>query len=271
MNVNTVTILATLIDRLDRAANAGTEMIPWACPVPSFGDLWRSRVATLGLNPSNREFADEAGNELQGGSRRFPTLKSLGLGSWSEVDTRHLRLILDSCREYFARNPYNRWFKRLDQVVAGTNTSYYDVTNRACHLDLIPYATECKWTKLTKRQRSSLLAIAGDTLGLLLRDAPVETLILNGKGVVEEFQEIAAIRLERYRMADWSLPRRTGANVSGFAYRGVVDALSGIRLGHNLLILGFNHNLQSSFGVTVNVICSIRAWITGAVRESLRR
>jgi len=188
MNVNTVTILATLIDRLDRAANAGTEMIPWACPVPSFGDLWRSRVATLGLNPSNREFADEAGNELQGGSRRFPTLKSLGLGSWSEVDTRHLRLILDSCREYFARNPYNRWFKRLDQVVAGTNTSYYDVTNRACHLDLIPYATECKWTKLTKRQRSSLLAIAGDTLGLLLRDAPVETLILNGKGVVEEFQ-----------------------------------------------------------------------------------
>lgn|ERR1700688_2215103 len=92
MNVNIVTILTTLSDRRDRAANAGTKMIPWACPIPSFGDLWRSRVATLGFNPSNREFVDEAGNELQGGSRRFPTLKSLSLGSWSEVSLIALKL-----------------------------------------------------------------------------------------------------------------------------------------------------------------------------------
>src|SRR5688572_16748597 len=120
------TTLTTLINRLDSNAVLGTGVIQWGCPVPSFGDLSTSRVATLGLNPSNREFVDESGNELVGTSRRFHTLKSLGLRSWSDVDSRHLRLMLESCYSYFLGNPYDRWFKILDQVVAGTNASYYD-------------------------------------------------------------------------------------------------------------------------------------------------
>ena len=45
------------------------------------------------------------------------------------------------------------------------------------------------------------------------------------------------------------------------AYRGVVTALSGFPLGHKLLVLGYNHNLQSSFGVTNEVVDGIRRWI----------
>ena len=56
-----------------------TDMIPWSCPVPAFGDLLNSFVATLGLNPSNREFVDEEGNELEGAARRLHTLRSLSL------------------------------------------------------------------------------------------------------------------------------------------------------------------------------------------------
>jgi hypothetical protein len=133
--------LTTLIDRLDSSAVSATKVIRWGCPVPSFGDLSTARVATLGLNPSNREFVDGLGNELQGALRRFHTLRSLGLKSWSDVDARHLRLILESCRTYFLVNPYDRWFKRLDQIVSGTNVSYYSTSSGACHLDLIPYAT----------------------------------------------------------------------------------------------------------------------------------
>src|SRR5438046_4260928 len=107
--------LTTLIDRLDSSALWTTNVIRWSCPVPSFGDLSNSRVATLGLNPSNREFVDEFGEELQGTFRRFHTLRSLGITSWSEVDARHLRLILESCRTYFFANPYDTCVKRLDQ------------------------------------------------------------------------------------------------------------------------------------------------------------
>jgi hypothetical protein len=259
--------LTTLINRLDSPAVAGTDVIRWGCPVPSFGDLSTSRVATLGINPSNREFVDELGDELQGTSRRFHTLKSLGITSWSDVDARHLRLILESCRSYFLGNPYDTWFKRLDQVVSGAKASFYDASCAACHLDLIPYATSRKWTELTTRQRSSLLAAAADTLGLLLRDSPVQILILNGKSVVQQFQDIAGARLEPQRMAGWSLPRHPKPDVSGFAYAGTVREVSGVRLNREVLVLGYNHNLQSSFGVTKDVICAIRDWISGAANE----
>src|SRR5258708_6676387 len=176
--------LTALINRLDSPAASATDVIKWGSPVPSFGDLSSSRVASVGLNPSNREFVDDLGDELAGTSRLFHTLNSLGIRSWSETDARHLRLILDSCREYFARNPYDRWFKKLDRVVSAAGASFYGASRGACHLDLVPYATECKWTELTGRQRSLLLALAADTLGLLLRDSAVAVLILNGQSVV---------------------------------------------------------------------------------------
>jgi hypothetical protein len=260
--------LTTLIDRLDSSAMSGTDVIRWGCPVPSFGDLSNATVATLGLNPSNREFVDEVGNELQGRYRRFHTLRSLGLASWSDVDARHLRLILESCRTYFWGNPYDRWFRRLDRVVSGAGASFYDESRVACHLDLIPYATGSKWTELTAAQRSSLLAIAADTLGLLLKDSPVRTLILNGKSVVEQFQDIAGITLEPQQMAAWSLAREKNRDVAGFAYTGVVHTLSGVSLPNQILVLGYNHNLQSSYGITNGAIYAIRDWISQVVGEA---
>jgi hypothetical protein len=207
--------LTTLVDRLDSSAVSGTAVIRWGCPVAFFGDLSSARMATVGLNPSNREFVDERGQELQGRFRRFATLKSLGLGSWSDMDARHLRVILKSWSTYFLGNPYDTWFKRLEQNVSGAKVSFYDQSREVCHLDIIPYATARKWTELTGSQRSSLLAVACDTLGLLLRDSQVRVLILNGRSVVERFQDMAGIRLERQQMRGWSLPRKPGARRNG--------------------------------------------------------
>jgi len=253
---------------LDHIALSGTSVIPWSSPVPSFGDLSRSKIATLGLNPSNLEFVDSSGNELDGASRRFHTLKSLGLARWADANARHLQLIVESCRGYFRRNPYDGWFKKLDYLISGTKASYYDASTKACHLDLIPYATARKWTALTGDQRSSLLGAAGDTLGLLLRDSPIRLLILNGKSVVELFQNVAGIRLEKQAMRDWSLPRRSQSEVTGLAYKGTVRSLSGIRLEREILVLGFNHNIQSSFGVTTEVTAAIRRWIARTADEA---
>ena len=85
-----LSVLATLIDRLDSDAVIGTGIIPWSCPVPTFGDLTNPQLATLGINPSYREFVDRSGEQLQGELRRFHTLDSLGLEAWAEADARHL-------------------------------------------------------------------------------------------------------------------------------------------------------------------------------------
>lgn len=276
-------MLTTLIRRLGDTDLSGSNVIPWSCPVPSFGDLSRSGIATLGLNPSNREFVDDSGKELDGRYRRFHTLKSLGLSQWSDADERHLELIIDSCRAYFSRNPYDRWFKKLDYIISGTKASYYAAPEeaaqlnliplvaiykeRACHLDLIPFATACKWTELNQRQRASLIAVAGDTLGLLLRDSPVRLLILNGQSVVDEFQDIAGVSLEKQEMRDWTLPRRSHPEVLGVSYKGKVRNLSGINLKREILVLGYNHNIQSSFGVTAQVAAAIQHWVAETASE----
>jgi len=261
--------LQTLVQRLDNNALCEANVIPWSCPVPSFGDLRESTIATLGLNPSNREFVDGSGNELDGSSRRFHTLKSLGLARWSKASSQHLRLIAESCRRYFSHNPYDGWFRKLDALISGTRASYYHQTFRACHLDLIPYATACKWTELTQRQRTMLLEYSGDALGLLLRDSPVRLVILNGRTVVDTLQMIANVDLECEKVSDWTLPRRSSSGVVGFGYRGVIREIGGVKLRREIVVLGFNHNIQSSFGVTNKVKDAIRRWITHHARKAL--
>ena len=264
------TTLTTLLNQLDTPDFSGTDVIPWGCPVPSFGDLSRSSVATLGINPSNREFVDHSGEELDGPYRRFPTLQSFGLRSWSDVDVRHVRVIVESCYSYFDGNPYNAWFKKLDHIVSGAKASYSGDPVHACHLDLIPFATKRKWTDIPVKDQSALLDISGDTLAHLIQNSPVQTLILNGASVVAQFQKLSGICLESQNMPAWSLQRTRGNDVLGVAYRGVVDSLSNMSIGREILVLGFNHNLQSSFGVSSNIVNSIRRWV-GKEAEAPRK
>lgn len=259
--------LSSLLERLDNKALSKAKVIPWSSPIPSFGDLASSSIATLGLNPSNREFVDIKGKELDGDLRRFHTLKSLGLRKWTEANTTHHKLILESCSRYFYQNPYDGWFKGLDKIISGTNASYYDTSTKACHLDLIPYATACKWTELTSEQRTFLLNFAGDTLGLLLKDSPVRLLILNGQTVIENLQRITGVNFEKDTISDWTLPRKTGNGVKGISYRGTIKEVAGVRLNRKVHILGFNHNIQSSFGVTAQVKTAIRNWVTTSAEE----
>ena len=202
-------------------------------------------------------------------SRRFHTLNSFGLASWSGADARHLGLILESCCSYFARNPYDIWFKKLDVVLSGANVSYFDEPSTACHFDLIPFATENKWSNLSKRQQSVLMTVAGDALGLILRDSQVRILVLNGSTVVKGFELISGLRLKSEPMADWSLARKSKPDVLGIAFRGIVDKLAGVHLGRRVMVIGFNHNLQSSFGVSTEVIHAIRRWISQTTRGEL--
>lgn len=261
------TALSSLLERLDNKSLVKAKVIPWSSPIPSFGDLSCSKIATLGLNPSNREFVDLSGNELDGTFRRFHTLGSLGLRKWSDANVAHQKLILDSCSRYFQQNPYDGWFKGLDKIISGTKASYYDDSIKACHLDLIPYATACKWTELTAEQRSFLLTFSADTLGLLLRDSPVRLLVLNGQTVIDNLQRISGANFAQDAIATWTLPRKSGIGVKGFSYRGTIEEIAGVQLNRKVHVLGFNHNIQSSFGVTTEVKTAIGNWVTTSAKE----
>jgi hypothetical protein len=253
--------IASLLRRISDTDLLNASVIPWSCPVPSFGDPQSAVVATLGLNPSNREFVDNEGRELCDGRRRFHTLRSLGLCTWSDATLPHVRKIADACRRYFLGNPYDLWFQRLNYLLGDTPASYYGSNARACHLDLVPYATSRKWMELSLLERRTLLDVSGDALATLLKGSPIRLIILNGRSVVEHFEAVAGATLKVVPVAEWTLPRRSGNGIAGLAYSGTLTNIAGVRLKCPLTVLGFNHNIQSSFGVTKVVIESIRRWI----------
>lgn len=257
--------LVDLLVKINDRRLASADIIKWGSPIVSFGNPKYSIIATIGLNPSNREFIDAYGNELDGPIRRFHTLHSLKLGQWEQATKRHHHLILDLCFNYFRRNPYDYWFKKLDYLISGTRASYYFPSRQACHLDLIPYATFSKWTALSLNTKNALLFASGDLLGILLKRCNVSHIILNGKTVVDNLQKLANVEFHKYLMKDWVLPRKNSEGVAGYAYKATITKIGNVRLNRAINVLGYNHNIQSSFGVTKQVNTAIRDWISKSI------
>lgn len=245
------------------------DVIIWAAPIPYFGDPCKATIATVGLNPSDREFVSSDGVELVNTARRFHTLASLELSSWNDLTLAQLESIHTTCTEYFFRNPYDGWFKPLDLLISGTNDSFYSSLFHACHLDLIPYATGIKWASLKTWQRESLLTISANFLGQVLKYSPIKILILNGKTVVENFERASDVSFRKESMKDWCLPRKNGNHISGFSYEGKISRIANVDIGRDIHILGYNHNIQSSYGVTSLVRTSIQEWISYKTKEIL--
>lgn len=250
--------ISKLVERLCELSG-DKYIIDWASPVPAFGDPSNAQVATLGLNPSDREFVDaRSRGELDGPRRRFPTLRSLGLGGWHEATDAHMADISDACRSYFERNPYRAWFDRLDLLIRDTGTSFYPQIGGATHLDLVPFATQWKWSRLRNRDKTRLSEGTGEVLGMILRESPVILIVLNGQCVVKTFQNLCDVELRPEEKPEWSLQC---GKIRGKSFTGVVDTISGVDLGRRVKVLGFNHNIQGSFGVTSSVRDAIQEWI----------
>lgn len=253
--------------KLEELSDERLEVMEWAVPVVAFGNVENSFFATLGINPSDREFINSKGKEIAGNERRFPTLNSLGIDSWSKINQKQIELILDMSESYFLNNPYDRWFKKLDFLIAGAGASYYFPSLSACHLDLIPYATREKWGNISKEKKETLLSESSDILGSIINKSSIKVLLLNGRSVIENFKRIAEVDFSIEEKNEWLLPRKNGKGVKGYSYEGITKVIGNERLNNEVHVLGFNHNIQSSFGVTKEVELKIREWVSKKVAE----
>lgn len=264
--------LLSEVDRLVGLLHKGKPIelgaIPWASPVLAFGDPINSRVATLGLNPSNLEFVDRHGRELKAPYHRFESLSSLQVGSWGEVTSRGVSSVWQACENYFYGNPYDQWFKRLEKLLVGTGASYYTSLGvKACHLDLVPFATAEKWSSLKNNEKAQLIELGTPSLVQTIIASDIRVLVLNGSAVVKEFSRLVPDEsLETRPMSSWSLQ---GGRVPGVGYIGRVSLLGGLELDRELLVLGYNHNIQSSFGVTSEAVSCMATWISRCSADAM--
>jgi len=258
-------VLGTIAGLTGRLASRAlpAEVVSWASPVPYFGNISSARIATVGINPSNLEFVDGAGKPLVGTARRLETLDSLSLAAWQEADGQTVRTLARSCAMYFRVNPYRRWFDVLERILAVGGYSYY-CGQLAAHVDLVPFATATKWGELPSRVRRSLIADGRVPLAELIASSHLEVLVLNGRSVVDAFVASTESDLSVTPVDQLSLPRAGGKHIQGLRWDGVVTHIAGYDLGREVRVVGFNHNLQSSFGVTRRVMERIGAEVGDA-------
>ena len=197
-----------LVDRLACHHLIRHNAIPWAAPVPYFGNPDTALVATVSRQLSHGEFLDRSANELRGPRRRFHTLRSLGLRSWPDLRAEHSDRMAALCRAYFARNPLRQWLNRLAPALAATGCSYRD--GAACHLSLLPYALSPNRNRaLPDQEMQRLLSeCGGPALAHVVRDAPIRLLILNGSAVVSWLRATGRNRPRRNRAHRLDSPRR---------------------------------------------------------------
>lgn len=174
-------VSAYVEERIRRAPPPNGHVTPHSTPVVAFGDFLNARVATLGLNPSQREFQGPDGNLLDGPShQRLATLKSLAVQNLAGAPSSSIAAVQQACLAYFQVNPYWGWFKRLEPFCEAFGASYRD--GSACHLDLVQWATSPVWGKLPDLARRKLIAEDSSFLARQLSAEHIEVLLVNGSG-----------------------------------------------------------------------------------------
>lgn len=223
--------------RLRRAPSRST--VPGSMPVLFFGDLPSARIATVGINPSRREYTDSRGQELVGPLRRFETLASLGAPNRAMLTPNQCDRAIATMRAYFRPGgPTYSWFASLTRVARGMGLEY--AAGEVAHLDLVQEATDPTWSKLaaTASAEAEALRMAdADFLQWQLEAFPLQALVCNGRTVLDEVlrltraETMAAGRIARltWRVAlgttggralavvGWNIPlaRPTGLTAAG--------------------------------------------------------
>ena len=130
----------------------------------------KTKVITVGLNPSRIEFPD---NDRY---LRFAAAR----GVYPQIlDGNHYQEYLAALNGYFSNKPYSKWFNSFEPLLRGLGASYYEgAPNTAIHTDLCsPIATDPTWSKLSRDQRARLQS-SGAALWHRLVDALMPDVII---------------------------------------------------------------------------------------------
>lgn len=243
------TIPDYIIQRVRQPIPINSGVVPGSNPVLSFGNAQRAIIATLGLNPSVREFLDKNGKELTGPSRRLATCQSLGVKILSIASEDAVRQVVEECNDYFQREPY-QWFNQLQNfILKELDASYYDYS--ACHLDLVQWATNPTWGSLPSNTRKQLLKADCPFLLEQLRNEKIKLLLVNGTGVFVHLQKLTAMKIHEE---------------SPISVRAKKTRLFVGTLFDHVGVVSWSINLQSSHGVTNDM----RSVIANRVAEIVR-
>ena len=251
-------VVEAALEPLRRSPPSFPAVIERASPVPYFGRAERARVASVGLNPSGREFLDADRRPLGEPNRRLATLDSLGLRDWSEASPEEWSEVAEACSRYFKVNPYG-WFDSLETIFRRAGRGTFN-DGGACHIDLVPWATQKAWSRLRPAERTALLDCGRATFLEMVSAADFEVLLLNGASVVKGFERATETTLHVSDASRWK----------GWLCWTVLESLGPIGLNRPVTVVGWNWNLQGSHIVAEDRE-ALMAWAAAAIETFRER
>jgi hypothetical protein len=249
-------MLENEIARIVRKSATPNLAVPGSTVVTSFGDPRKAEIATLGINPSSKEFLQNSRQLYASGKKRLVDFETLGLDFNSEVTESHAERILEGCLSYFSAdsNPYMAWFGQLENLILNPLGLSY-LNSSAVHLDLVQTATFPVWSNLTDSERKSLLDEDLEFLKFQLNAYPVKTILVNGRSAVNQVNETGLVELEQ---VDEIIIDSNGKVTKSAFYKG--------ELPNGSSVFGWTFNLQSmktttaaKISATKQVVATIEA------------
>ncbi len=206
-----------LIERIRKPYPEGTPVVTSSTPVVSFGNPKISCIATVGINPSRREFEGAVkGKLLERPNKRLVDLVEIGANSCDTMSLDQARQVLEGCFDYFQESTYlSEWFDPLEKVVLNPiDASYFGkAIHTAVHLDLVQWSTDPVWSGISDREMAKqLLEEDADFLRQQLDAYDFKYVFLNGREVCEQVQKLGIYLLTQVGELRWDsggLPRTT--------------------------------------------------------------
>ncbi|MEN9692804.1 MAG: hypothetical protein RLZZ330_448 [Actinomycetota bacterium] len=167
-------------------------VIPGSTPVISFGDFTKAKVATLGINPSSREFVNKAGLLKK---KRLTDFQTLGIQIDEVLAESHAEKIMEGCNQYFHEkaNPLWSWFGKNELILKGLNASYLD--GSACHLDLVQDATKPAWSEISSSDKARVLQKDYWFFEWQVKNTSAEILLLGGRQVHDQVKTLPNVEI----------------------------------------------------------------------------
>ena len=249
---NNAEILDRLIKRTMEAFPKNAPIVEHSTPVVAFGDCTTARVATLGINPSYEEFQDSSGELLKGKEKRLVDHESLGGEFTGGLSESQAERVIAGCSKYFLNRPFE-WFDDIENVVLKPNGITYS-SGEACHLDVIQWATNPIWSKITKQQECiSLLENDSEFLKFQIASQGYDFIFLNGNTVIKQVKSLNLVKLQH-------------AGFTSFGHGVRKSRLWIGELGRTKFI-GWNLNIQRHETTPSNK-ADLSEWITKQIQNS---
>lgn len=213
--------------------NTNMPIMEQSIPVPFFGDIENAHIATISINPSNREFENDKGTFLSGSDKRFTDRELLGVKDTDFLSDRQSEEVYASLMNYFHKNPYYKgWFRTLDNYAGSILGGSYD-DGTMVHLDIYPWATKQKWNNLSVSEKKNALQ-KYNLLKKILLNRNFKYIYINGKQTKEQMEKYFDITISEFPITN----TKHKANHIRYMYK--------YKLGNTLLI-GSSCYLQNSY------------------------